>query len=214
MKFAALTGLVDGFSGGLELKQAADDREAEKKARAAGIAGMTGAPPVAVAPGTENPHFSDTTSLIRGFEGYRDTPYWDVNAYRVGYGSDTVTMADGTVQRVSQGMKIGREDADRDLARRTAEFQNTAAKQAGESWAKLAPAAQGALTSIAYNYGSLPSRILPAVRSGDPVAIADAIEGLGSDNDGINAKRRAKEAALVRSAAAQPQTWGALRKFV
>ena len=33
--------------------------------------------------------------LIKRFEGFRTTPYWDVNAYRTGYGSDTVTLADG-----------------------------------------------------------------------------------------------------------------------
>ena len=34
--------------------------------------------------------------LIKRFEGFRTTPYWDVNAYRTGYGSDTVTLADGS----------------------------------------------------------------------------------------------------------------------
>ena len=29
--------------------------------------------------------------IIAQFEGFRETPYWDVNAYRTGYGSDTIT---------------------------------------------------------------------------------------------------------------------------
>ena len=42
---------------------------------------------------------TSAAGLLRRFEGFKSTPYWDVNADRVGYGSDTVTLADGTVKR-------------------------------------------------------------------------------------------------------------------
>jgi predicted RNA-binding protein YlxR (DUF448 family) len=54
------------------------------------------------------------------------------------------------------------------------------------------------LTSIAYNYGSLPNSVAEAARSGDQEKIAVAIEALGGHNDGVNRARRYKEAALVR----------------
>lgn len=199
---AALGGFLGGFNSGIQLREAADERKRDREARKAAREARPGA--AAEAGMTPAPDFSldadgDAASLIRQFEGYRDTPYWDVNAFRVGYGSDTTTGADGKVRRVEKGMKISREDADRDLARRTQEFARRARSQAGDAWGGLTPQAAAALTSIAYNYGSLPDRILPAVRSGDHDAIASAVEGLGGDNEGINAKRRAREAAIIRS---------------
>jgi len=57
------------------------------------------------------------------------------------------------------------------------------------------------LTSVAYNYGTVPSRIVPAVQSGNPETIARAIESLAGDNKGINAGRRMQEANIVRGTA-------------
>lgn len=139
---------------------------------------------------------TDTLGLLRQFEGFRDTPYWDVNAFRVGYGSDTITLADGTVKKVAAGDKITREDAERDLNRRvTQEFEPIVAKAIGaDAFATLSPAQRAAATSIAYNYGEIPDRIAGALRSGDSEAAAAAIRGLAGDNGGINAKRRNREA--------------------
>ena len=136
-------------------------------------------------------------SLLRDFEGFRDTPYWDVNALRTGYGSDTVTRPDGSVQRVGKDSRVSKDDAERDLDRRVREFANTAIGQVGtDRWAALPPAAQAALTSVAYNYGSLPRPVAAAVKSGDLGAISDAVAGLKS-----NPGRRQKEAAYIRAAA-------------
>lgn len=140
--------------------------------------------------------------LIKGFEGYRDKPYWDTNAYRTGYGSDTVTNPDGTVVPVRQGMQITRDQADADLTRRIGEFQGGIVKTVGpDAWGKLPPAAQGALTSVAYNYGHLPGEVARAVQTGDPHAIAAAVGGLSA-----NPKRRAQEAqAILTGWGAAPQ---------
>lgn len=145
-----------------------------------------------------------TFGLLREFEGFRDTPYWDVTAYRTGYGSDTVTMSDGRVVQVQPGMKIDRADAERDLMRRVnTEFAPRAASQVGpEIWGQLPEYVTAPLISVAYNYGSLPDSVVAAVRTGDPETIAAAVEALGSHNDGINARRRAQEAAIIRSGGA------------
>lgn len=139
--------------------------------------------------------------LLRQFEGFSATSYWDVNAYRAGYGSDTVTLADGSVVPIREGMTVTREDAERDLARRTqTEFGPRAAQQVGpQVWGALPEHVREALVSVVYNYGSLPARIIPAIQSGDIEAIATAVEALGSDNDGVNRRRRAQEAAIIRS---------------
>lgn len=142
--------------------------------------------------------------ILKGFEGFRGSPYWDVNAHRLGYGSDTITNPDGSVRKVQRGDRVTQEDADRDLFRRIrTEFMPTAAKAAGAAWGMLAPNQKAVLTSIAYNYGEIPKRILGAVRSADTKAIADAIRGLGGDNDGINRKRRNAEARMFEMTSPQ-----------
>jgi GH24 family phage-related lysozyme (muramidase) len=157
-------------------------------ARPAGAAPVAGAAPAA-AP-------ADLASnLLRRFEGFRETPYYDVNAYRTGYGSDTITQADGKVIKVQPGMQITKEDAERDLSRRlNTEFIPKATMQVGaENWTALPAPAQAALASVAYNYGSLPSSVVAAVKTGDVNAIADAVQSL-KDSPG----RRAQEAAVIR----------------
>lgn len=146
---------------------------------------------------------SDVTELIKGFESFRSTPYDDVNAYRVGYGSDTITLADGTIQKVTKGISISVEDANRDLTRRIGDFQEGIRGQIGaDTFGSFNDSQQAALTSIAYNYGSLPQRIVDAIRSGSTETVYNAIKGLGTDNGGINAGRRAQEAELFLNGAA------------
>lgn len=140
-------------------------------------------------------------ALLRDKESFRPTPYWDVNAYRVGYGSDTVTLADGSIKKVVQGIRITVEDAERDLDRRLGEFQGTIRKQIGaDTFDKYNPQQQAALTSIAYNYGSLPDTLVKAIKSGmDDAGIAQAIRNLGGDNNGVNRGRRNTEAGLFET---------------
>lgn len=150
---------------------------------------------------------SNVAELIKGYESFRATPYWDVNAYRVGYGSDTITLADGSIQKVVQGMKISVADANRDLTRRIGEFQDTIRGQIGGStFEAMNENQQSALTSIAYNYGSLPERIVSAIRTGSTENVYNAIKGLASDNGGINAGRRRSEAELYLNGASSTTT--------
>jgi GH24 family phage-related lysozyme (muramidase) len=149
---------------------------------------------------------SQSDALLRKFEGFRETPYWDVTAHRVGYGSDTITRADGSVVRVQPGMRVSKEDAERDLSRRRTEFQQGIVSSIGaESWSSLSASQQASLTSIAYNYGSLPKSVTRALKSGAGVeGVAKAIEGLKGHNDGVNASRRQQEADIFRSGGATP----------
>ena len=131
--------------------------------------------------------------MLRGFEGFEGTPYFDRTAFRAGFGSDTTTLADGTVVPVRQGMTVNREDAERDLARRIPEFTQRAERNIGaENFARLPPNAQAALISIAYNYGHIPESLLPAARSGDLTALSQAVAALPA-----NPSRRQSEAAVI-----------------
>ncbi|QFT47810.1 Phage-related minor tail protein [Roseivivax sp. THAF40] len=138
-----------------------------------------------------------TAVLLRRLESFIPTPEWDVNALRIGYGSDTITLPDGSSKEVVEGMRISVEEANRDLYRRIGEFQSTVVRQIGsDRFSSFTAAQQAALNSIAYNYGSLPKRILDEVRGGTNADIAEAIRGLGGDNKGINRGRRNTEAAI------------------
>lgn len=138
-------------------------------------------------------------AIVRHEEGFRETPYWDVNAWRIGYGSDTVTGADGRSVPVRPGMRITREDAERDLDYRLDRREGANARQQLSGiWDSLPASVQGALSSVAYNYGSLPDEVVAAAGNG-VAAIADAVRGLGS-----NSERRRREADLITGAVGHP----------
>jgi GH24 family phage-related lysozyme (muramidase) len=155
-----------------------------------------------------------TLQLIRDKESFRATPYWDENAWRIGYGSDTITRADGTVIPMSRNRKVKpdvtvtKADAERDLQRRVPEFQRDGViRYVGEAaWNKLPAEAKAAVTSLAYNYGSIANlrSIKRAIVAGDTKKLAAAIKARGVDNGGLNAGRRADEAKLVLSAKPAP----------
>jgi len=140
------------------------------------------------------------TQVIAGFEGFRPNAYYDRNAWRVGYGSDTVTNPDGTVSRVTPTTTTTQDLAQANLQQRTAQSQQSVINSIGQTaWDNLSPEAQAAATSVAYNYGSLTHlpTLVRALQSGDPATISQAIAARGVDNGGINAGRRTAEAALV-----------------
>jgi tape measure domain-containing protein len=140
----------------------------------------------------------ESVNLLKNFEGFTGTAKWDVNAYRAGYGSDTVTLSDGTIQKITQGMTVSETDAMRDLVRRIGEFQDTVKNQIGaDRFNAFTAPQQAALTSIAYNYGSLPKDIVQAIKYGTNEMIAQAVRNRSGDNGGINAGRRNREADIL-----------------
>ena len=147
--------------------------------------------------GSDNSALNQSLNMIKQHEGFKSSTYWDVNAHRLGYGSDTITNLDGSVRRVKKGDTVTREQAELDLSRRTQEFMNSAANTIGKDYFNRLPStAQASLTSLTYNYGSLdklPS-VVKAARSGNLMELSRAIENLGSHNKGVNRKRRFQEA--------------------
>lgn len=132
-------------------------------------------------------------NALRYFEGYLAKPKYDVNAYRGGYGTDTFTTPEGKVMPVTPDTVFTRDDAERDLRRRVPEFQNRVRGQLGdEAFNAMDPHTQAALTSVAYNYGSLPSSVVKAAQSGDAPTLAQAVASLSA-----NPSRRALEAGMI-----------------
>lgn len=156
-----------------------------------------------------------SADLIAQFEGYRDNPYWDVNAFRAGFGSDTTTLADGTVVPIRQGMTVTRDDSLRDLQRRiNSEFQPSAVNAVGQDvWNAMTPQQQAVLNSLAYNYGAGAwgkglSGVAAAARTPGIEDDIAAIQALSAHNDGINRSRRMREAEIYGGGAFDGQSLG------
>ena len=148
--------------------------------------------------------FTLAANFIEQFEGFLPMARWDVNAYRLGYGSDT----EGPEQRpVTEGMHTTRERAFQNLEARLPRFEARARQQVGDlAWSELPNEAQAALLSLVYNYGSLPSNVANEVRARAPLGIiAAAVEARAGDNHGVNAKRRMLEAKYIQEAKGKSQ---------
>jgi GH24 family phage-related lysozyme (muramidase) len=153
---------------------------------------------------------SQSIDILKKFEGFSANAYWDVNAWRIGYGSDTITNKSGEFRKVKQGDKITQDQAELDLARRIPEFEKIIIRQVGaDAWNKLPDQAQAALISFAYNYGSIAKESLRnAIKTGNLDKIADTlISSTANDNKKLSVaaqnalkERRAYEAEQIRSA--------------
>jgi GH24 family phage-related lysozyme (muramidase) len=152
--------------------------------------------------------YDSAADFIKVFEGFTPNATWDVNAYRLGHGSDTITLPDGSYRKVVKGDTTTKELAAKDLARRIKEgFEPKVRKQIGEPYySNLPDPAKISLISLAYNYGSITKpAIIDAARSGDVEKLANAIiESTKNDNKGKSfyealRKRREKEANYAKS---------------
>jgi GH24 family phage-related lysozyme (muramidase)/lysophospholipase L1-like esterase len=153
----------------------------------------------------DNANYSDplekqAAALVAQFEGFNSEPVWDVNNWRIGIGSSTITDRSGNVTKLSNDksnkpdISITKEDAIRDLSRRLSdEFIPKVMKYANN----LNDGTIAALVSVAYNYGSLPTNVIAAMKTNNIDLIAQSVLDLKSHNGGINARRRRNEAAYI-----------------
>lgn len=132
-------------------------------------------------------------AFIAYWEGYEGVAEWDVNAFRLGFGSDT----EGPDQiKVTKGMATTRERALANLALRVPQYQTVCEKQLEAIWPKLGLATRVSCLDMAYNYGSIPASVVEAFL-GNGEIVADAIRNHDKDNGGVNRDRRAAEAGLI-----------------
>lgn len=157
-------------------------------------------------------YYLDASKFIAQYEGFTPIASWDVNAWRIGHGSDTITLDNGTYRKVVQGDKTTKINAGKDLARRIPEFENKVINYIAKygvtnrQWEQLPKDTKVALLSFAYNYGNIVKRaIREAIKTGDVNEIADAVLS-STINDNKNTiyynglrKRRQAEADLIRN---------------
>jgi len=183
-------------------KQQSDDTDAQSDT------GLTSITPEVVVGNFSADLLTQAYDLIITYEGFTPIAKWDVSNWRIGHGSSTVTMADGSVYRLSNNrsekptVTITLEDADRDLRRRISdEFIPSVKKSLGsDAYAAWEAGTIAALTSICYNYGSLPRSIIAAAKTKTTSTLVAAVRALETHNGGINKKRRNKEADYINSA--------------
>jgi tape measure domain-containing protein len=142
-----------------------------------------------------------STSLIARMESLSTAAFKDNDGkFRVGFSSDTQTSPSGQVTQTTKDSVSSLDDALRDLNRRVGNYFDEIKSKIGETnFDKLSGDQQAVLASIVHNYGELPKRIVDALKTGDASNVADAIKGLGTDNGGINAKRRDQESSIFRN---------------
>lgn len=134
-----------------------------------------------------------TASFIAPHEGFRPTPYYDVNGWAIGYGNHY--NADGSP--VQPGQTITQTDAQNLMQDQIVNtYAPGIANRIGEpAWSNMSAEQQAAYVDAAYNYGPASSCLndsVAAAQSGDPNAMASQLGALSS-----NPSRRADEAALI-----------------
>lgn len=144
---------------------------------------------------------SQAIEFIAKEEGFEPKAKWDVNHYRLGHGSDTITLVDGTHRKVLKGDVTTKENARKDLERRvTKEFLPTVKRQIGQPYFdKLTDNAKVGLISLAYNYGSITKKpIITVARTGDLNLLAKTfVDTTYNDNSNLR-ERRSREANLIK----------------
>ena len=169
---------------------------------------------------------SQITTILHQEEGFTSKPRWDVNNFRMGYGSMTTTYSDGTFEYLpnkrpeghegedkcthpegknKKGVKwkdyeITKEDADRDFERviKTI-YLPEFKKRVGSVYDELPPCVIAPIISVMYNYGAYSdayNSVINAAKNKDYCLVSNQISTLSS-----NAGRRKKEAQWVKECA-------------
>jgi len=134
--------------------------------------------------------YERAAEYVAKWEGFSPTAYWDVNHWRIGFGSSTEGPHEVNVVK---GMTTTRERAMQNLELRIPEFRYVAVRDVGKVvWDQLNMNQQIVLIDLAYNYGHIPVPVNPK----EPALTAHHILQRGKDNGGINARRRRDEASL------------------
>lgn len=210
-----------------ELDQALQDFADTQKANLSEIAGGTGGEAGDISSvDLSGEWVKIAAQYISKNEGFTEISSWDVNAYRLGFGTDKILLDDGTIKRVLPvadyykqtnqkkvpppiGMRTTRANAmkmlEHDLVNRfkprvVGTFGNTLTE---EEWNKLSEPAKAALISYAYNCGSLRTKIASAIKEGKYDLAGQYIKEGPTTGGGVVypglVRRRAEESALFLS---------------
>lgn len=143
---------------------------------------------------SESEYKNKVVTLLSSYEGFRSKAYRDGKRYSIGYGSSIV---DG--KPVKKGDTITKQKAIQQKFSDIDKFKNKITQQIGQqTWSDLDLDTKVVLTSIAYNYGRLPSNLVNAAKSKNKSRMHNIIKNdLSQHNKGINRWRREDEAGIL-----------------
>jgi GH24 family phage-related lysozyme (muramidase) len=143
-------------------------------------------------------------------EGFAQKATWDVNAYRLGFGSDKIIGADGKIRDVVVGDVTSVDAAlkmlqyELSVSYKSRLVGTGATKISEATFNSLNNKQKAALISYVYNVGSLRPGIAEAIRNGNLASAAQQIQAGPVTADGQVlaglVRRRAEEATLFSSA--------------
>ena len=143
-------------------------------------------------------------------EGFAQKATWDVNAYRLGFGSDKIIGADGKIRDVVVGDVTSVDAAlkmlqyELSVSYKSRLVGTGATKISEATFNSLNNKQKAALISYVYNVGSLRPGIAEAIRNGNLASAAQQIQAgpvtAGGQTLAGLVRRRAEEATLFSSA--------------
>jgi len=139
-------------------------------------------------------YLNSVIDSIKKWENHNPKAYWDVNHYRIGYGSDTRTI-NNKVYVTKQGDVNTLQDSINDLTRRVKNAEQIFISKY-VNYPSLTDGEKVVIHNIYYNYGRLPNAIDKALKNG--TGLYDAVYNLIDDNGGVRKKRYTALLKLVR----------------
>jgi GH24 family phage-related lysozyme (muramidase) len=119
-------------------------------------------------------------NFIRAQEGFETSPYDDRGSLRIGFGSDTITRTDGTIESVKPNSIVNEAEANLDLQRRiTQEFKpkvQVRCRELGVDYNQLPLKVKVVFVDCAYNYGSLWYDIIRSYINGGVNGLIDELQ--------------------------------------
>lgn len=139
-------------------------------------------------------YFNQVIDSIKKYEGHTNKAKWDVNHYRIGFGSDTRTI-NNKVYVTQAGDVNTLQDSINDLTRRVKNAEQIFISKY-VNYPSLTDGEKVVIHNIYYNYGKLPTAIKNAIINNK--GLYSAVSNLINDNGGIRKKRYTELLQLVR----------------
>jgi hypothetical protein len=139
-------------------------------------------------------YLNSVIDSIKKWENHSPKAYWDVNHYRIGFGSDTRTI-NNKVYVTKQGDVNTLQDSINDLTRRVKNAEQLFISKYLH-YPSLTDGEKVVIHNIYYNYGKLPLPVKNAIINNK--GLYSAVANLINDNVGIRKKRYTELLQLVR----------------
>jgi len=137
------------------------------------------------------------SNFIKKLEGFETSSYNDRGSLRIGYGSDTITRTNGSIEKVKSNSIVNEAEANLDLQRRIIQdFKpkvQARCKELGVDYTQLPLKVKVVFVDCAYNYGSLWYDIIRSYINGGKDGLIAELQRRAGDGASQVPSRRAAE---------------------